>query len=563
MKHLFPITLVVLLLACNTTENTADNTPQDNPEKAVRSAPFSRGVNFSGWFEPFSAGGIPFTQYTEQDFADVKSLGADVIRLPIRMNSMTLGPPEYTLDPLLAKFLDYAVNWAEKYEIYLIIDNHSFDPDKPTETDIDKILLPVWRQIAERYKNRSDYIIYEVLNEPHGISDQRWGEIQGKVIETIRAVDQKHAIVVGGAEWNSIDKLSALPKYSDPNLIYTFHFYDPFLFTHQGANWGEPLLVHLKDIPFPPDKKRMPKIPAKLRGTWLESSLRNSYAKDGAPATLYRTLDKAVRFSRERDVPVFCGEFGVYMIHSSPDDRVKWYECVASALDRRNIARTSWDYYGGFGIFKTPDGRNFNADLNVDVVRAMGFTPPPQQAGVPEPLSGGFTLFDDFPGTGISAGYWGEKVDFSLYDTRTAAGEFAIRWGNADRYNQFWFVFYRNGDFSELARTGYSLSFMARTERAVSFDVRFLNYESETSIPWRMRYAVNETTLPPDGKWHAIRIPLADMREQGAWINATQKFVSPRGEFSWERVKQLDFVAEDGDLHGRTVWFDSIQIVGP
>jgi endoglucanase len=553
----------MLLLACNTTENTADNTPQDNPEKAVRSAPFSRGVNFSGWFESFSAGGIPFTQYTEQDFVNVKSLGADVIRLPIRMHSMTLGPPAYILDPLLVKFLDYAVDWAEKYELYLIIDNHSFDPDKPTETDIDKILLPVWRQIADRYKNRGDYIIYEVLNEPHGISDKRWGEIQGKVIETIRAVDQKHAIMVGGAEWNSIDKLSALPQYGDPNLIYTFHFYDPFLFTHQGANWGEPLLVHLKDIPFPPDKKRMPKIPAKLRGTWLESSLRNSYAKDGAPATLYRTLDKAVQFSKARDVPVFCGEFGVYMIQSPPDDRVKWYECVAAALDRRNIARASWDYYGGFGIFNNQEGRDFNADLNVGVVRALGFTPPVQQEKVYDPFNAGFTLFDDYPGREFTVGYWGEGTDFSLYDTRTAAGEFAIRWGNADRYNLFWFAFYHNGDFSELARSGYSLVFMARAEQAVNFDVRFLNYESETSIPWRMRYSINETTLPPDGKWHAIRIPLADMREHGAWINATQKWLPPRGEFLWSRVKQLDFVAEDGDLHGRTVWFDSIQIVGP
>jgi endoglucanase len=563
MKYIIAIMVIILLLACNTTENAADNTPQDNPEKAVRSAPFSRGVNFSGWFESFSAQGIPFTKYNEQDFADVKSLGADVIRLPIRMHSMTLGSPEYTLDPLFVKFLDYAVNWAEKYELYLLIDNHSFDPANSTDPDIDKILLPVWKQVAERYKNRSDYIIYEVLNEPHGIDDQRWGEIQGKAIEAIRSVDQKHAIIVGGVDWNSIDKLSTLPEYRDPNLIYTFHFYDPFLFTHQGATWSGPLFDLLRDVPFPADKNRMPKLPAKLRGTWIEESLRVSYPKDAAPSKMYRTLDKAVRFANERNVPVFCGEFGVYIIHSPPEDRIKWYEFVAAALDRRNIARASWDYYGGFGVFNNVGGGDFNSDLNVGVVRAMGFTPPVQQVRTPEPLKTGFTLFDDYPGREVSIGYWGEKTDFSLYDARTAEGEYAIRWGNADQYNQFWIVFDRNGDFSELARSGYSITFMARTERPVSFDVRFLNHESATSIPWRMRYTINGTLLPPDGRWHAIRIPLADMQEHGAWIDAKQEWVSPRGEFSWKNIRQLDFVAETGDLNGRTIWFDSIKITGP
>ena len=134
-------------------------------------------MNFSGWFEAYSAQGIPFTRYAEEDFAHVKSLGADVVRLPVRMHSMTAGAPSYTLDPLLLGFLDCAVDWAEKHELYIIIDNHSFDPVEATANDIDTILIPVWEQIARRYKDRGNYVIYEILNEPHGISDQRWGEI--------------------------------------------------------------------------------------------------------------------------------------------------------------------------------------------------------------------------------------------------------------------------------------------------------------------------------------------------------------------------------------------------
>jgi endoglucanase len=333
--------------------------------------PFSRGFNFSKWFEFRSVQEIQFDRFTEQDFANVKRLGADVIRLPVAMHNFING--EYSLDPVLFKYLDTAVDWAEKNKLYIILDNHSFHPVNPTDTKIDAILLPVWTQIAEHYKNRGDYIIYEILNEPHGISDERWGAIQGAAIEAIRKIDTRHTIIVGGTDYNSIGKLASIPEYSDNNLIYTFHFYDPHIFTHQGATWGTPSLASLAGVPFPAEKNRIPETPADLKGTWVEKALGN-YEEAAAPSTLYSTLDKAAAFAKSRGVPVFCGEFGVYLIQSPAEDRVKWYEIICSALNQRSIPWTSWDYYGGFGIFKTARGGDFHTDLNANVIRAMGFT---------------------------------------------------------------------------------------------------------------------------------------------------------------------------------------------
>jgi hypothetical protein len=53
------------------------------------------------------------------------------------------------------------------------------------------------------------------------------------------------------------------------------------------------------------------------------------------------------------------------------------------------------------------------------------------------------------------------------------------------------------------------------------------------------------------------------MREQGAWINAAQKWRKPRGQFSWKKVRQLEFTAEHEDMQNQTVWFDSIRISAP
>jgi len=564
MKIIFYLIIGTMLTGCNTINGSFEN---EQPDAVLNPAPFSRGINFSQWFEADSAQTIQFTRYKEQDFINVKSMGADVIRLPVRMHSMTLGAPQYVLDPLLLKFLDTAVDWAEKHRLYIIIDNHSFDPSVPTDENIDGILLKVWAQIAARYKNRSKYVVYEILNEPHGISDSRWGTIQGAAIDTIRKIDTTHAIIAGGTDYNSVNKLDSIPEYSDPNLIYTFHFYDPYLFTHQGATWGgAPTLESLAGLPFPAAWKSIPKTPSDLKGTWVEDALKN-YKTDAAFSALAGSLDKAVAFSRQREAPVFCGEFGVYMVQSPAKDRVKWYKFISGALERRNIARASWDYFGGFGIFNDTEGRDFHTDVNTAVVSAMGFIPPPQRTRKTGPLGSGFVMYGDYPNRDVSMGYSGEDAFFSMYDTGASEGEYAVRWGNAGRYDTFRIEFERNGDFSRLATEGYCLEFRARAtspaDKPVRFDVRFVNRETAASVPWRMRYTINEKILPADGKWRVIRVPLAGMTEQGAWVNATRKWLDPQGKFSWKNVKQLDFVSEDGDLKNCNIWFDSIKIVKP
>jgi len=536
---------------------------KDPVAAAIRSAPFSKGVNFSEWFESPSAEVIPFINYTEQDFIDVKNLGADVVRLPIRLHSMTSGPPYYTINPILFKLLDIAVDWAEKYGLYIILENASSRPGHPTDDDVDKILLPVWTQMANHFKNRTSYVIYEIFSEPYGsITSARWGEIQGKVIETIRRYDQDRIIIIGGTDWNSIDALSAVPNYKDPNLIYTFHFYDPVLFTHQGADWmGPPSYASLKGVPFPYDKKRMPRIPSDLKGTWISDFLAHSYPNAATYKALSDQLNKAVAFSLKRDVPIFCGEFGVLRTNCRNEDRVRWYKYVANALSIRNISRTSWDYYGDFGIFNIKNG-NFDYELNIDIVKALKFTSPPQYVRIDLPLNTGFVIYDDFPNRErVRTLNFTDYTDFNMYDSNSSEGEFAIRWGNVvAQYDSFTFGFESGSkDFSYLVKKGFYLEFYARTESPVSFAVRFINSETSNSLPWRMNYIINEKKLPADGKYHRIRIPLTDMYEQGAFLSSTQKWLTPKGEFSWKSVESLQFAAEYASIKNY-IWFDDIKI---
>jgi endoglucanase len=341
--------------------------------------PFSKGLNFTKWFEAPSPQLVVFSKITEQDFIDVKSIGVDVIRLPVKMHNMAGAAPEYVLDPHFFNLLDQVVDWAEKHQIYLILDNHSFHPVAPTDPGIGGILIPVWTQLARRYKDRSAYILYEILNEPHGIDAKVCAAIQEKVVSAIRAIDSKHSIVVGGVNYNSLDELLNVPIYPCDHIVYTFHFYDPHIFTHQGETWGHPPnLRNLKGLPFPSDAHAMPEIPPDLKGSWAEKTIKNTYMRDATVETLSKQLDKALEFSRKNgDVPLFCGEFGAHIPNILPEDRLRWYQIVTRLLDERKIARASWDYFGSFGIFKTAQGGSFTGDLNVEIVKALGFSVPP------------------------------------------------------------------------------------------------------------------------------------------------------------------------------------------
>lgn len=520
--------------------------------------PFKRGVNLSQWLQEPTARQVQFSKYTKKDFQNIKSLGCDVIRLPINLHGMTSGAPDYTIDPLLFDVLDAAVDWAEELGLHIILDNHSFDPAVNTSPLIGSTLTPVWKQMATHFKDRSPLIYYEILNEPHGISDAVWNIIQRNVLDSIRTIDKKHTVIIGPAGWNSYANLDAMPDYPDTNLIYTFHFYDPFIFTHQGASWASPSLVPLAGVPFPYDAARMPSVPPALAGTYIAGELSN-YQNTGTAAKIQSTLDIAVNFKNTRSVKIFCGEFGVYKPNSTNDDRVRWYQTVRSYLELKGIAWTSWDYQGGFGLFKSGTNELFDHDLNTPLLTAMGLTIPPQSIFSIKPDSVPFPLFSDFSGPSIvQSGYTAGVLDF-YSGIQTFNGKYCIQWKNAAQYDQIGFDFVPNKDLSNLVSKNFMLYFYVKSSSpGLSFDVRFIDTKNgPLDHPWRMGATVNSLTVSWNGNWQLVTISLKDMKELGSWDST---WYNPAGKFDWKSVDRFEIVAEQGSHAGKELWLDEINI---
>ena len=527
-------------------------------------APFHRGVNLTNWLQTPNPRQIQFTKFTRQDLVNIKSLGCDVIRLPINLHFMTGGAPAYAIDPLFFSFLDPIVGWAEELGIHLILDDHTSSSDTATDPAVGDILVPVWTQMAGRYKNRSVYVYYEVLNEPHGIADKKWNEIQQKVISAIRAVDSKHTIVIGPAGWNGYNNLAFMPAYTDTNLIYTFHFYDPFLFTHQGAGWANPPLTPLFGVPFPYDAARMPACPPGLKGTWVEQSLASGYSKEGTVKRIREWIDTAASFKNQRGVPVYCGEFGVYIPNSPAADRVEWYRAVRTVLEEKGIAWTIWDYTAGFGLFNPGTAEMFNHNLNVPLVQALGLNVPEQKPFVLKPDSTGFDLYTDCIGPSVREAGWagGGTIDY-YSETGPASGKYCMSWTGVDRYAYIGFAFRPVKDLSELVRNGYAVDFWVRGDSPEArFDLRFVDTKTADpdDHPWRMRMPIDQKWVVWDGQWKHLQIPLKSFTEHGSWDNG---WFNPKGLFDWRAVDRFEIVAEYQNLKSIRFWFDNISVVDP
>jgi endoglucanase len=519
---------------------------------------FTKGVNLTGWFSAGSAKSIPFGKYTKKDFENIKSLGCDVVRLPITLHYMTSGAPDYVVDTIFFKYLDKVISWTDELEMKLIIDNHTIDDAKSKNVEIP--LAKIWPQMARHYKEFSTNIIYEILNEPNTFLAADWAKIQSKMIDSIRKYDTKHTIMVTGADWGGISGLTNLKKLADTNLIYSFHFYDPMLFTHQGASWTSPSMGDLAGVPFPYDAARIPPCPASLKGSWIESSLNNSYKTDGTIAKLKSSLDIAIKYATTNNVKIYCGELGVFNLNSPHADRVEWYKAVTGYLTEKSVPWTMWDYQGGFGVFNKGSNELFEYDIDTSMAKGMGFTPPPFKEFVMQPDSVGFDIYTDFPGEGIvQAGAPGSGIADINY-TDAFSGDYAIYITGIPQYNALDFDFKYNKDLSKLVAQNYVVNFWFKADSPGSSVVlRFLDTKTNDPAdhPWRRDYTLNTSVAPFDGGWHHVQIPLKKFIDIGSWDGS---WFNSTNSFDWNAVDRFQIVSENMALTGKKFWFDDIRI---
>ena len=315
---------------------------------------YMRGVNLGGWLSQCSN---PCKEHfdtfiVEDDIKRIADLDLDHVRVPV----------DYTLietedgQPINEGFvyIDNCIKWCQKYGLHMIIDLHrtygyTFDPmDKADKTIFfkdaarQKRFFDLWARIASRYAEYNDTVAYELLNEIvlFEVKDL-WNEIALKAIDVIRQYAPDSWIIFGGVFYNSVTAVKWLPVTSDRKVVYTFHCYEPMIFTHQGAYWVNKMPEDYR-ISYPKTVEEYREA-ASFLDKELAGAIYNDDIRPIGTEFFVGLFEPALAIAEERDIPLYCGEYGV-IDRAEKEDTIRWLDDIHTVFEKYKIGRSLWNY---------------------------------------------------------------------------------------------------------------------------------------------------------------------------------------------------------------------------
>lgn len=211
--------------------------------------------------------------------------------------------------------------------------------------------VKLWIRFEERYHSLGNEIMFELMNEITDSKSDKWITLYKDTIAAIRALNPTRLIMVGSAQWNSVDKVCDLEVLDDPNVVYTFHFYTPFEFTHQRGVLQNMQHYYNREMPYPSDVEPYRDFG---RTVWGSANAYEGYDRIDK-RLLYDCLAPAKAFIEAHpDAILTCGEFGTIR-HIKNEHRENWFRDVIAFCDENEIPITIWNY------LSTPyDGNRFS-----------------------------------------------------------------------------------------------------------------------------------------------------------------------------------------------------------
>lgn len=209
-----------------------------------------RGVAFGN--QVWGSKALPVTHHGEVDFGRVRAMGMNAIRFYMYYGTFEDDAAPGVYKDAGWRWLDDNVAWARRHGVYLILNLHvppgGFQSngdgwklwDVPANQDR---MVALWRAIAARYAHEPMIAGYDLLNEP-GVHQAReeWQALANRTARAIREVDRDHLLIVERVnsitkQWKNDADMNFF-LIDDPDVVYTFHFYEPFAYTHQFAGWA-------------------------------------------------------------------------------------------------------------------------------------------------------------------------------------------------------------------------------------------------------------------------------------------------------------------------------------
>lgn len=308
-----------------------------------------RGINIQGLDGPREGDWGPPLE--DDYFNRAQEAGFRTVRLPIRWSNNAQATAPYTINEAFFKRVDYAINATLARGMRAVVNMHNYhqlDNDllndyefRVEDAILEERFVAMWKQIAARYANQPETVLFELYNEPHKrLTAQKWNTLMQQALTEVRKSNPNRYVVVGPVGYNSASELAnlVLPE-TDQRLIVTVHNYDPFQFTHQGTTWNEG------------------------SAAWLGTQC----CSPEQIAQLTRPVDIADAWSNQNKRPIWLGEFGSYE-KADLASRVQYMRIARNIFEQRGFSWALWDFNGIFGIYD-PKTKQWLSELRDALVK--------------------------------------------------------------------------------------------------------------------------------------------------------------------------------------------------
>lgn len=291
-------------------------------------AGMSRGINIGNSLDAHpteTAWGNPPVQ--EYYFSELKRAGFDAVRIPITWDDHVSEMPPYTIESTFMNRVDTVVKWGLENGLFVIIDAHHETWLKTALSDTAKNVAhedsciarfdSIWSQIAAHFKNNSDSLIFEILNEPYPMSDSNTNALNARVLKIIRRTNPTRIVSYSGYRWSNSEELvtAEIPDPGSQYLIGYYHSYDPWPF---GLDGGDTLTSVIYSV-------------------------------------LKSKLDQVTSWSQNNHIPVILDEFG-FIDKCAYNSRMCAYATVVDQALQHGVPVFAWDDGGQFSIFNRQTG---------------------------------------------------------------------------------------------------------------------------------------------------------------------------------------------------------------
>ncbi|MBS0642541.1 MAG: cellulase family glycosylhydrolase [Proteobacteria bacterium] len=334
------------------------------PAQSADPEALGRGINITAWFRfPASRDPAALAAYlSDQALADLRSAGFDFIRLAF--------DPDVTAGPAAEAEMITAIRRIHRQGMKVIVSPH------PVQWRLEEQphrLRALWRHLAPLLRPLDPTrTLPEVVNEPVYPNDAAgWAALQHAVLVDIRAALPDVTVVLTGNDWGSADALQRLPPEPDPNVIYSFHFYEPPDLTALAAYRSDLDRAALARLPFPAnDRAACLAIGQTTDHAATREVIRYDCSLGWNEATLRRPIGEVAAWARAHGVRLLAGEFGASAA-LNPAARMAWLRTARTAFEAQGIAWALWGYDDIMGL-AVPRPPPLRPELDPAVLAALG-----------------------------------------------------------------------------------------------------------------------------------------------------------------------------------------------